>query len=286
VVAVLPGLAGVLEDAGQGDPFALERIEAALAMHIGRNPAARVAVSAALHDLVRREGYTAVIAVHDATLARLGSIDLPVPTLSALDDGWRIVQDKARLGEVCERIGVPYPAVASVPDRAALEPALERVGLPAFVTAETASPVAGLSVDETATALFRYADGMLAELTASFLLPAADTSIEIYGTRATALLSGVDLASRDITGSGFLRVSVEGNGGKRWEVIDVPPRFKLGQFHHQNAIGFVRSLRTGEAPPAGLGAGRAALLMIEAAYRAARTGVRQPVEPDPDHGTS
>jgi 5-(carboxyamino)imidazole ribonucleotide synthase len=56
-----------------------------------------------------------------------------VPTLSALDDGWRIVQDKARLGEVCERIGVPYPAVASVPDRAALEPALERVGLPAFV---------------------------------------------------------------------------------------------------------------------------------------------------------
>ena len=159
-------------------------------------------------------------------------------------------------------------------------------GLPAFVTAETASPVAGLSVDETATALFRYADGMLAELTASFLLPAADTSIEIYGTRATALLSGVDLASRDITGSGFLRVSVEENGGKRWEVIDVPPRFKLGQFHHQNAIGFVRSLRTGEAPPADLGAGRAALLMIEAAYRAARTGVRQPVEPDPDHGTS
>jgi hypothetical protein len=35
-----------------------------------------------------------------------------------------------------------------------------------------------------------------------------------------------------------------------------------------------------------IGAGRAALLMIEAAYRAARTGVRQPVEPDPDHGTS
>jgi myo-inositol 2-dehydrogenase/D-chiro-inositol 1-dehydrogenase len=153
-------------------------------------------------------------------------------------------------------------------------------GLPSTVTAETTSPVAGLSVDETATAVFRYADGMMAELTASFLLPAADTSIEIYGTKATALLSGVDLASRDITSDGFLRVSDDVTGSKRWEVIDITPQFKLGQFHHQNAIGFLRCLRTNVAPPAGIAAGRAALLMIEAAYRAARTGTRQSVTPN------
>ena len=52
VAAVLPRLAGVLEDSADGDPFALERIETALAQSIGRNPAARVAVSSALHDLV------------------------------------------------------------------------------------------------------------------------------------------------------------------------------------------------------------------------------------------
>jgi myo-inositol 2-dehydrogenase / D-chiro-inositol 1-dehydrogenase len=153
-------------------------------------------------------------------------------------------------------------------------------GLPSTVTAETTSPVADLAVDETATAVFRYADGMMAELTASFLLSAADTSVEIYGTKATALLSGVDLASRDITSGGFLRVSVDVNGAKRWEVIDVTPQFKLGQFHHQNAIGFLRCLRTGVAPPAGMAAGRAAVLMIEAAYRAARTGIRQSVTPN------
>ena len=55
VAAVLPGLAEVLDDAAAGDPFALERIEGALAKHIGRNPAARVAVSAALHDLVGKK---------------------------------------------------------------------------------------------------------------------------------------------------------------------------------------------------------------------------------------
>ena len=76
-------------------------------------------------------------------------------------------------------------------------------GRPDSVTAEMTAPVAGLAVEETATALFRYPDGMLAELTASFLLAAADTSIEIYGTKATALLSGVDLASRDITSGGY-----------------------------------------------------------------------------------
>ncbi len=153
-------------------------------------------------------------------------------------------------------------------------------GLPSTVSAETTSPVAGLAVDETAVAVFRYPNGMTAELTASFLFSAADTSIEIYGTKATALLSGVDLASRDITDGGYLRVSSDGPDGKRWDVIAVTPQFKLGQFHHQNAIGFLHCLRTGVEPAAGIADGRAALLMIEAAYRAAANGTRQNVVPD------
>jgi L-Ala-D/L-Glu epimerase len=52
VTGVLPLLAGTLAEAGQGDPFALERIEAALRHALAHNGSARVAVSAALHDLV------------------------------------------------------------------------------------------------------------------------------------------------------------------------------------------------------------------------------------------
>jgi len=55
VNALLPRLGQVMEGAAQGDPFALERIEAALAHVVGRNPAARVAISAALHDLVGKK---------------------------------------------------------------------------------------------------------------------------------------------------------------------------------------------------------------------------------------
>ncbi|HEX7240292.1 MAG TPA: dipeptide epimerase, partial [Longimicrobiaceae bacterium] len=42
----------VLARVADGNPFALERIEEAVGAAIGRNPAAKVAVSAALHDLV------------------------------------------------------------------------------------------------------------------------------------------------------------------------------------------------------------------------------------------
>jgi L-alanine-DL-glutamate epimerase-like enolase superfamily enzyme len=52
VAAILPRLGEALEAAAAGDVFALERIEAAIGHSVGRNPAAKVAISAALHDLV------------------------------------------------------------------------------------------------------------------------------------------------------------------------------------------------------------------------------------------
>jgi L-Ala-D/L-Glu epimerase len=51
-VAILPMLASVLEESAAGDPFALERIEAAIDKAIGANRATKTGVSAALHDLV------------------------------------------------------------------------------------------------------------------------------------------------------------------------------------------------------------------------------------------
>jgi L-Ala-D/L-Glu epimerase len=52
--ALMPRLAGVLAEATGGEPFALERTERALELSVGLNPAARAAVSSALHDLAAR----------------------------------------------------------------------------------------------------------------------------------------------------------------------------------------------------------------------------------------
>jgi L-alanine-DL-glutamate epimerase-like enolase superfamily enzyme len=54
VAAVLPPLSTALVEALDGDPLALERGEAAVERAVGRNPAAKAALSAALHDLVGR----------------------------------------------------------------------------------------------------------------------------------------------------------------------------------------------------------------------------------------
>jgi predicted dehydrogenase len=150
-------------------------------------------------------------------------------------------------------------------------------GPPASVVATTSSAVLGLEVEENATAVFSWPDGLTAELTASFLFAAASDSVELYGTEGTALLAGVDLASRDITSGGFLRVYA--GGERQWREEPVVPRFKLGKFHHANAAAFAAHLRDGTAPPAGIAEGRAALLMIERAYEAARTGQRQEIAP-------
>ncbi|MGG5820418.1 Gfo/Idh/MocA family protein [Falsiroseomonas sp. HW251] len=151
-------------------------------------------------------------------------------------------------------------------------------GLPRSVVATTSSAVLGLEVDENATAVFTWVDGMVAELTAGFLFAAASDSVEVYGTAGTALLAGVDLASRDITPGPFLRIFAGGTE-RAWRAEEVVPQFKAGRFHHQNAIGFARCLRDGAPPPATIDDGRLALLLIEQAYAAAASGIRQEIAP-------
>lgn len=152
-------------------------------------------------------------------------------------------------------------------------------GRPRGVVASVSSAL-GLKVEDLGVAVFDYDDGMIAEIASSFSFAAADASIEIYGAEGTALVSGVDLASRDITTTGFLRVYRRTQPDKAWRIEPVTPRFKLGQFHHQNAIEFARALRSKTRPPITLADGLAALTMIMRAYDAARTGTRQIITSD------
>jgi len=55
VAAVLPRLAEALQSASRGDAFALEAVDTALHQALAHNGSARVAISAALHDLVGKK---------------------------------------------------------------------------------------------------------------------------------------------------------------------------------------------------------------------------------------
>ncbi|GMU70546.1 MAG: Gfo/Idh/MocA family oxidoreductase [Burkholderiales bacterium] len=147
-------------------------------------------------------------------------------------------------------------------------------GSPSSVVALTSRAALSLEVEDLGLAVFRWPDGMLGEIASSFTYAAADASIELYGTRGTMLVSAVDLASRDITSGACLRRFLSDSPERRWETLDIVPRFKQGEFHHQNAIAFVEALERGHPPPIGIEAGVAAARMIDAAYRAAESGVR------------
>ncbi|MEO8485760.1 MAG: Gfo/Idh/MocA family oxidoreductase [Betaproteobacteria bacterium] len=147
-------------------------------------------------------------------------------------------------------------------------------GPPASVVAETSDATLSLEVEDLGLATFRWADGMLGEIVSSFTFAAADASIELYGTGGTLVVSAVDLASRDITPGGFVRRYLRDAPERRWETLDVVPRFKRGEFHQQNAIAFVDALERGAPPPIGIESGVAASRMIDAAYRAAASGAR------------
>lgn len=147
-------------------------------------------------------------------------------------------------------------------------------GLPQTVVAQVSHEALGLEVEDLGIAVFRWQTGMIAEIVSSFTFAAADTSVELYGTQGTLLLSGVDLASRDITGERFMRRYRHDQPEKRWETLDVVPRFKLGQFHQQNAIAFIEALERRQPSPIPVTDGLTAGRMIDAAYRAAQSGTR------------
>ena len=151
-------------------------------------------------------------------------------------------------------------------------------GTPESVSAMTSDAALKLPVEDLGLATFRWKNGMLAELASSFTFAAADTSIELYGTKGTALVSAVDLASKEITGEGFVRLYLTAQPERAWQTMDLIPRFRIGEFHHQNAIAFVDSLERSVEPPITIDDGVRAVKMIMAAYRAAATGQQQGIE--------
>lgn len=151
------------------------------------------------------------------------------------------------------------------------------LGEPAQVAALVTDRTLNLPVDDTAIAIFTYPSGALAEITTGGTLLASEQSIEVYGTEGSALISGVDLASRDFSGAPYLKVFRRNGQRGQWQGSQTVPFFKQGNFHQQGPRHFIECLRTGQAPIVGLTEGRNSLQLILAAYQAAASGQAQTI---------
>jgi len=151
------------------------------------------------------------------------------------------------------------------------------LGLPVEASAFTSDHALGLPLEDSALAIFRYADGVLAEIVASGTMLAAEESIEVYGTGGTAIISGVDLASRDFTRSPHLKVYRRGEERGEWRGPETVPFFKQGNFHQQGVLHFIRVLQGQAEPVVTLEDGWKSVAMIQASYQSAQTGQTQPI---------
>jgi predicted dehydrogenase len=163
------------------------------------------------------------------------------------------------------------------------------VGEPDAVMARISHQALGHDVEDFGIAVYHYDDGPTCELSTSVAFVAGDNSVEVWGTEGVAVISGVDLASRDVTSSGYLKVCRMTDAFRsdptlrQWQISDIVPGFKsTPAFHQQNPIAFLNALAANQAPPVTIEDGYRSLQMILCAYESARTGmtVRIPQRPD------
>lgn len=152
------------------------------------------------------------------------------------------------------------------------------LGEPEQACAAAANATLGLPLDDSAIALFRYASGTIAEITTGGALLAAPESIEVFGSEGCAFLTGVDLASRDFANSPYLRVFKRGEERGVWQGSPTTPQFKLGYFHQNGPLHFLRYLRGEAQSVVSLEDGWKSLAMIEAAYQSTRSGSWESVD--------
>ena len=148
------------------------------------------------------------------------------------------------------------------------------LGYPTSVTALASTNGASGGGETHAIALFDYPSGAIGELATSHAFAGGDASVEAYGTLGVAILSGVDLASRDLASAPYLKVA--NHGDTTFTSIDIVPGFLSGKSAYQgkSVDEFISTLITGVRPPVTLEDGWRAVAMIEGAYQSISTGAK------------
>jgi len=99
-----------------------------------------------------------------------------------------------------------------------------------------------LDVEDAGVIHLSYDSGLIAEVATSNAFTSSLDSVEIYGTRGTALLRGVDMASREVSDAPYLRYCLHKSDEYKWEESSAISRFVTGVFHQNGPDEFVSVL--------------------------------------------
>jgi predicted ATP-grasp superfamily ATP-dependent carboligase len=193
----------------------------------------------ALADAVRAHRSDVVIATNDATLARLGTVTSPIPTLPRVDAAFIRLADKAELADVCAAAGVAAPPTFLQRVPADADEAVRAVGLPAVVKAarsaeadatsvrfRAGAEVAG-SLDEVRAAVARVHDQRLRPVVQQRIAGLEKLNAVVIRRERRSVFRYAHRVVREAPRSGGIGVTletIEADRGAGAEAIDVLER--------------------------------------------------------------
>jgi predicted dehydrogenase len=147
--------------------------------------------------------------------------------------------------------------------------------MPVSVIAEIDNVLTNVAPDDTGVAIYRYPDGMFAEVYNSSVTLAGENTTEIYGDRGVIIQNHGDAVSTVLTPPGAIGLKLYEleKGYLGWQDLGVPIPNSQGERIAGVARPFIDALKAGE-PLCCAREGRMSVEMCLAAYRAAETGTR------------
>ena len=152
---------------------------------------------------------------------------------------------------------------------------------PVSVMAEIGNILTDVAPDDTGCALFRFRDGMLADIYNSSVTRAAENTTEIYGERGVLIQNHGDGPSNSVLPPCpvALKMFLADEASKGWQDLGVPLPAGHGERISAVARAFVESFRRGE-PMCTAREGRISVEMCLAAYESAASGRRVVIAQD------
>lgn len=148
-------------------------------------------------------------------------------------------------------------------------------GVPETVTAEISTMHTAAVPNDTAVLLFKYANGMIAEITCPFACTASEITTEVYGAKGAILQSYGDAVSTFLPrpeGQPGLKYFIAGD--KDWTDSGIPSPKAHAERLEAQAEPFAEFLHGRRGPICNVYEGREDLRMVLACYLSAREGCR------------
>lgn len=149
------------------------------------------------------------------------------------------------------------------------------LGMPVSVSAEMGTLLNPAIPNDTAIAVFRYADGSFAEVSCSFVAVAAENTLEIICEHGAIIGNYGDVPSNNIPrppGGVQLKWYLETNGD--WTVSDIPDIGGQGERIHGLSGPLAEFLHGKRSPIATAEEGRDVLRLVQACYDSSEQGRR------------